>query len=46
VPFIDLRGSRNFNDIHTDFHLWVMRAHLDAANGGHANQLIAHADSM
>ncbi len=40
VPMIDLRGSHNFNDIHTDYHSWVMRARLDAANGGHANQLI------
>ena len=40
VPIIDLRGSHNFNDIHTDYHSWVMRARLDAANGGHANQLI------
>ena len=40
VPIIDLRGSHNFNDIHTDYHSCVMRARLDAANGGHANQLI------
>ncbi len=40
VPMIDLRGSHNFNDIHTDYHSWVLRARLDAANGGHANQLI------
>jgi hypothetical protein len=40
VPIIDLRGSHNFNDIHTDYHSWVLRARLDAANGGHANQLI------
>jgi len=40
VPIIDLRGSHNFNDIHTDYHSWVMRARLDAANGGHGNQLI------
>jgi Tannase-like family of unknown function (DUF6351) len=40
VPIIDLRGSHNFNDIHTDYHSYVMRARLDAANGGHANQLI------
>lgn len=40
VPMIDLRGSHNFNDIHTDYHSYVMRARLDATNGGHANQLI------
>jgi hypothetical protein len=40
VPIIDLRGSHNVNDIHTDYHSYVMRARLDAANGGHANQLI------
>jgi hypothetical protein len=40
VPIIDLRGSHNFNDIHTDYHSWVMRARLDAANHTHANQLI------
>jgi Tannase-like family of unknown function (DUF6351) len=40
VPIIDLRGSHNFNDIHTDYHSYVMRARLDAANGGHGNQLI------
>jgi hypothetical protein len=40
VPIIDLRGSHNSNDIHTDYHSYVMRARLDAANGGHANQLI------
>jgi Tannase-like family of unknown function (DUF6351) len=40
VPIIDLRGSHNFNDIHTDYHSYVLRARLDAANGGHANQLI------
>jgi hypothetical protein len=41
VPIIDLRGSEHlFNDIHTDYHSYVMRARLDAANGGHGNQLI------
>ena len=41
VPIIDLRGSEQlFNDIHTDYHSYVMRARLDAANGGHGNQLI------
>jgi Tannase-like family of unknown function (DUF6351) len=40
VPIIDLRGSHNFNDIHTDYHSYGMRARLDAANGGHGNQVI------
>jgi uncharacterized tannase-like protein DUF6351 len=41
VPIIDLRGSEHlFNDIHTDYHSYVMRARLDAANGGHGNQVI------
>ena len=40
VPIIDLRGSHNFNDIHTDYHSYVLRARLDAANHTHANQLI------
>jgi hypothetical protein len=40
VPMIDLRGSANVNNIHTDFHSWEMRARLDAAHGSHANQVI------
>jgi hypothetical protein len=40
VPIIDLRGSHNVNDIHTDFHSYVARARLDQANGTHANQII------
>ena len=40
LPIIDLRGSHNFNDIHSDYHSYVMRARLDAANGGHGNQII------
>jgi uncharacterized tannase-like protein DUF6351 len=40
VPIIDLRGSSNTNDIHTDFHSYELRARLDAANGNHANQVI------
>jgi hypothetical protein len=40
VPIIDLRGSHNFNDIHTDYHSYVLRARLDAVNGGHGNQVI------
>jgi len=40
VPIIDLRGSHNVTDIHTDYHSYVMRARLDAANGGHGNQII------
>jgi hypothetical protein len=40
VPMIDLRGSANSLDIHTDFHSWEMRARLDQSNGNHANQVI------
>jgi hypothetical protein len=40
VPIIDLRGSSNFNDIHTDYHSYELRARLDRANGNHANQVI------
>src|SRR5205823_10455270 len=40
LPIIDLRGSHNTNDIHSDYHSYVMRARLDAANGGHGNQII------
>jgi hypothetical protein len=40
VPIIDLRGSANVNDIHSDYHSWVMRARLDRTNGTHANQVI------
>jgi hypothetical protein len=40
VPIIDLRGSHNVNDIHTDFHSYAARARLDEANGTHANQII------
>jgi hypothetical protein len=40
VPIIDLRGSHNVDDIHSDYHSYVMRARLDAANGGHGNQII------
>jgi hypothetical protein len=40
IPIIDLRGSANVNDIHTDFHTYSLRARLDAANGGHENQIV------
>jgi hypothetical protein len=40
VPIIDLRGSANVDDIHSDYHSWETRARLDAANGTHANQVI------
>jgi hypothetical protein len=39
VPILDLRGSSN-EEIHTDYHSYVVRARLDAANGTHANQVI------
>jgi hypothetical protein len=38
VPVIDLRGTSN-QEIHTDYHSWLVRARLDAA-GGHRNQVI------
>jgi hypothetical protein len=40
LPIIDLRGSHNVFDIHSDYHSYVMRARLDAANGDHGNQII------
>src|SRR5207245_10955057 len=40
VAIVDLRGTSNESDIHTDFHSWAMRARLDKANGGHGNQII------
>jgi hypothetical protein len=40
VAIIDLRGTSNSADIHTDFHTYAMRARLDKANGGHGNQII------
>jgi hypothetical protein len=40
VAIIDLRGTSNESDIHTDFHTYAMRARLDKANGGHGNQII------
>ena len=40
VAIIDLRGTSNEADIHTDFHTYAMRARLDKANGGHGNQII------
>jgi len=40
VPIIDLRGSHNVLDIHSDYHTYVMRARLDRANGNHDNQIV------
>jgi hypothetical protein len=40
VAIIDLRGTSNESDIHTDFHSWALRARLDKANGGHGNEII------
>lgn len=39
IPIIDLRGH-DVAEIHHDYRSYVMRARLDAANGGHANQVI------
>ena len=38
VPIMDMRGHTT-EDIHQDVWSWAMRARLDAANGGHANQV-------
>jgi hypothetical protein len=40
VPIIDLRAYHETSEIHTSFHSYQMRAKLDAANGGHGNQII------
>ena len=40
VPIIDLRGYSESAEIHTSVYSYMMRARLDAANGGHPNQLI------
>jgi hypothetical protein len=39
VPTIDLRGHDN-EEIHLDIDSYVVRARLDQATGGHANQLL------
>ncbi|MGH8482095.1 MAG: DUF6351 family protein [Nevskiaceae bacterium] len=39
MAIIDLRGTSNA-EIHTDYHSWVLRARLDAANGHHDNHAI------
>ena len=40
VPIIDLRAWTEMGEIHTSFYSYKMRARLDQANGGHANQII------
>jgi hypothetical protein len=40
VPIVDLRGWSESTEIHTSFHSYEVRARLDAANGGHGNQII------
>lgn len=40
VPIVDLRGWSESSEIHTSFHSYEVRARLDAANGGHGNQII------
>src|SRR5262249_44935758 len=40
VPIIDLRGYHETSEIHPPFHSYQLRAKLDRANGGHANQII------
>jgi hypothetical protein len=38
VPIVDMRGHTT-EDIHQDLYSYAMRARLDNANGGHANQV-------
>lgn len=40
TPIIDVRNNANSGDFHQPYMSWVMRARLDAANGGHGNQVI------
>ena len=40
TPMLDVRNNLNDGDIHQPYMSWVMRARLDAANGGHGNQVI------
>jgi hypothetical protein len=39
VPIIDLRGHDSL-EIHEDFRTYTLRDRLDAANGGHGNQIV------
>jgi hypothetical protein len=39
VPILDLRGHDSI-EIHEDFRSYSLRDRLDAANGGHSNQII------
>lgn len=40
VAIIDLRSTRNDNDIHTDHHSWASRERMKNANGRADNQII------
>lgn len=40
TPILDIRNNSNSVDFHQPYMSWVMRARLDAANGGHGNQII------
>lgn len=40
VAIIDLRSTRNDNDIHTDHHSWANRERMKNANGHADNQII------
>ncbi len=40
TPLLDVRNNDDHGDIHQPYMSWVMRARLDAANGGHGNQVI------
>jgi hypothetical protein len=39
VPIIDIRGQDN-EEVHESYFSYALRARLDQANGGHANQVI------
>lgn len=40
TPMIDVRNNADHADLHQPYMTWVLRARLDAANGGHGNQVI------
>jgi hypothetical protein len=40
TPIIDVRNNADSADLHQPYMSWVLRARLDAANGGHGNQVI------
>jgi hypothetical protein len=40
TPLLDVRNNADSADLHQPYMSWVLRARLDAANGGHGNQVI------